>query len=308
MSLENTHHKKRVQRVRHVQQDNIHRRQQPLKIVKTALPESTTQLKDKIHLLTAKTVRTDRFSHNQDNTSARIVLKENTKRPVLRARIVRKDCTVIGLDKPAALLVHPVDIPRRRLVQRLAPCVKVANIRHNRGKAPIRLAKIVQKVSLQMRLDKQNAPRVPSADKQAVAAVTTAVSVPKENMHRGQATQIAPRVLTVSIKLWLSSQVAMYARMESSRTMLAKRIVRSARSDVSVHRRVLHWKVSAKIVLLVGYLRAKDPKAAQYVLRGHIRIQIGARVLRALMESSLQVPAQVHAYSVLLDNSKEIPD
>ena len=138
--------------------------------------------------------------------------------------------------------------------------------------------------------------------------MTTAVTVPKENMHRGQATEIAPLVLTVSIKLWLSSQVAMYARMESSRTMLAKRIVRSARSDVSVHRRVLHWKVSAKIVLLVGYLRAKDPKAAQYVLRGHIRIQIGARVLRALMESSLQVPAQVHAYSVLLDNSKEIPD
>jgi hypothetical protein len=90
--------------------------------------------------------------------------------------------------------------------------------------------------------------------------------------------------------------------------MLAKRIVRNVRSDVSVHPRVLHWKVIAKIVLLVGYLRARDLKAAQHVLRGHIRIQIGARVLRALMESSLQVPAQVHAYSVLLDNSKEIPD
>ena len=118
-------------------------------------------------------------------------------------------------------------------------------------------------------------------------------------------------VLTVPKEsIWTprAKTAAMYARMESSRIMLAKRIVRNARSDVSVHRRVLHRKVSAKIVLLVGYLRAKDPKAAQHVLRGHIRIQIGARVLRALMESSLQVPAQVHAYSVLLDNSKEIPD
>ena len=149
----------------------------------------------------------------------------------------------------------------------------MANIRHNRGTFSIgSWRKIVQKVRLQMRLDKHKLTGRVShrqTSKQWRQCNQLQCLYRRKNASGTGNGNCSAIVLTVSIKVWLSSQVAMYARMESSST--AKQ---SAGTFRYMHfaRKWSSDQMRAKIVLLVkspseGSYALAAPRV-QYVLRG----------------------------------------
>jgi hypothetical protein len=97
-----------------VKWDSTHPWQQPLKIVKTAMPESTTQIKDKMKRVTAKTVQSDKFSQ---------------QREVLRVRIVPRERSSPWKLKRAATTVHQGRF-HRILAQRVVQFARRESIKH----------------------------------------------------------------------------------------------------------------------------------------------------------------------------------